>query len=144
MVLVAMAVVVLAMLMAGELARRHSLGGDDGRTREARGLHQPRQPRFEVQAVDEQYPGSRQFLGIAWRWLVFMGVAVRAHQRAQLDIVAAHLAHDVAQDRKACHDRQRFGGMRRAEGRGQPQAGGGQQGAAARERRQNGTHSESP
>src|SRR5262249_53367441 len=63
-----------------------------------------REPAFEAQAVDEHELGIGNLLGVARRWRVDMGIAAGPDQRRDLDAVAAHVLHKIAQDREAGDD----------------------------------------
>jgi hypothetical protein len=81
-------------------ARLEAGRGDHDLAVEAGGFFQPVHPAFEAQSVDEQELRGREVLGVGWRRLIDMRVAVGPDQRDDIDPVAADLFHHVAEDRE--------------------------------------------
>ena len=70
----------------------------------AGGLHQPRQPAFQPEAVDDDELGVGDLLRIGRRRRIDMRVAIGADQRRDLDAVAADVLDEIAEDREARDD----------------------------------------
>src|SRR6202035_583221 len=74
----------------------------------ARGLHQPRQPALEAKAVDDKEFGVRDLPGVGRRRRIDMHVAIGTDQCGYDDAIAADIADEIADDRKAGDDIERL------------------------------------
>ena len=132
-VLMLMAVLMLV-LVAAALAAFFAGNGFDAlrghheRALVAGGLHQPVDPAFKAQAIDEHQLGAPQRARVGGRGLVNVRVAASGHERLHAHLRAAHLPHQVGQDAEAGHHAQRRLFRPGMGGRGGQQRGGDQGG----------------
>ena len=103
----------MLMLMAAALAAFFAGNGFDAlrghheRALVAGGLHQPVDPAFKAQAIDEHQIGAPQRARVGGRGLVNVRVAASGHERLHAHLRAAHLPHQVGQDAEAGNHAQR-------------------------------------
>ena len=97
---------------SGGGGRRH----DDARPLERGGVGQAIDPTLEAQPVADQHLSAGQNAQVVRLGLVGVGVGVGPDQDREVDLVAADLGHEVAQDREGRDDLEPFlGGNRDSE-----------------------------
>ena len=85
-------------------------------------MHQPRQPALQTQTVDDKQFGIRDLFGVRRRRRIDVHVAVGTDQGGHADPVAADIADEIADDRKAGDDVEMILGMRDGNERHEDQA----------------------